>query len=332
MTLWRTWISTSSDAPRSPHSRVGRVGALGALVVDVAVGYLVLVQVRAWYGADWTAAIPQAAASGVAAATGAGQSLVALLVDAPLGIKLNPSLTRELVAVTQYLLDVWAAFLWAWLAVYRDSAAWWSGAVATTIGRGLGVVLCGSVLQDLLVLMTVHVQCCFVYSRTLHRFNIVVLWSSFRLFRGKKANPLRNRIDSCEYEPFQLLFGTVILSASLFLYPTVLVLHCVFAVMWASAVAAISALGLVLGVYHAGCAGAVAVAYEVVSGRLPGPPVVTYTLARRTGVTAEQAVAAPSKPTVARPPRPLMSAWAAGWEAAQVASFVPDQSLVLPSS
>uniref|UniRef100_A0A915IMD6 Uncharacterized protein n=1 Tax=Romanomermis culicivorax TaxID=13658 RepID=A0A915IMD6_ROMCU len=53
--------------------------------------------------------------------------------------------------------------------------------------------------------------------------------SLWRLFRGKKFNPLRNRVDSAEYESQQLLFGTLVFTIFVFLMPTVLTYYCVFA-------------------------------------------------------------------------------------------------------
>ena len=56
--------------------------------------------------------------------------------------------------------------------------------------------------------------------------------SLWRLFRGKKYNPLRNRVDSSPHENVEQLFvGTLAFTILLFLYPTTLVYYAVFAVL-----------------------------------------------------------------------------------------------------
>jgi len=59
----------------------------------------------------------------------------------------------------------------------------------------------------------------------------VTLISLFRLFRGKKWNPLRKRVDSCDASVEQWLLGTLAFSVLLFLMPTVVSFHVFFAIM-----------------------------------------------------------------------------------------------------
>ena len=49
-----------------------------------------------------------------------------------------------------------------------------------------------------------------------------------RLFRGKKWNPLRQRVDSMPHTVEQLFVGTVGFTVLLFLYPTTLVFYVIF--------------------------------------------------------------------------------------------------------
>ena len=50
-------------------------------------------------------------------------------------------------------------------------------------------------------------------------------------YPGKKKNILRSRIDSCNYDRKQLLFGTVLFSILLFLYPTFAVYYSLFTIL-----------------------------------------------------------------------------------------------------
>lgn len=54
------------------------------------------------------------------------------------------------------------------------------------------------------------------------------LTALFRLFLGKKKNPLRERVDSCQYQADQLFVGTLLFTILLFLMPTTWVYYTVF--------------------------------------------------------------------------------------------------------
>lgn len=56
--------------------------------------------------------------------------------------------------------------------------------------------------------------------------SLVSLW---RLFIGQKYNPLRVRVDSCEYSSNQLFIGTLGFTVLLFLLPTTAMYYMVFA-------------------------------------------------------------------------------------------------------
>ena len=85
-----------------------------------------------------------------------------------------------------------------------------------------------SILGDLFMLLTIHIHCFYAYARRLalsQYQGIVTLW---RLFIGKKYNPLRNRVDSADCTVEQLFLGTIIFTILLFLFPTTLTFFFVF--------------------------------------------------------------------------------------------------------
>ncbi|KAI7907165.1 N-acetylglucosaminyl transferase component-domain-containing protein [Cokeromyces recurvatus] len=67
------------------------------------------------------------------------------------------------------------------------------------------------------------------FAARIFNWQLVILGSLFNLFRGKKRNILRNRIDSCDYDLDQLLLGTSLFTLLTFLFPTVLVYYLTFA-------------------------------------------------------------------------------------------------------
>ena len=101
---------------------------------------------------------------------------------------------------------------------------------------GFSIVL--SLLMDILSMITFHVFLLYLISSKLYFSWLNCLISLFRLFRGKRQNVLRHRVDGCDYGsvslilmiPFffkffvdldQLLMGAVLFTLLTFLFPTV---------------------------------------------------------------------------------------------------------------
>lgn len=141
----------------------------------------------------------------------------------PAGLKLNSELASFLGDLFLWLLDAWLYVLDAlhphlWL-------------VVRCIGLGgfLGASLSISITSDVFSLLTLHLHLFYVTSARLYDWQITILISLFHLFRGKKRNVLRKRIDSCDYDLDQLLLGTILFTLLAFLFPTVLVFYLTFA-------------------------------------------------------------------------------------------------------
>lgn len=86
-----------------------------------------------------------------------------------------------------------------------------------------------SIFSDLVSLLTLHIYSFYVASARIFHWQLTIIISLFHLFRGKKRNILRNRIDSCDYDLDQLLLGTILFTLQFFLLPTVFVFYLTFA-------------------------------------------------------------------------------------------------------
>ena len=86
-----------------------------------------------------------------------------------------------------------------------------------------------SLFSDLVSLLTLHIYSFYVASARIYNWQLTIIFSLFHLFRGKKRNVLRNRIDSCDYDLDQLLLGTILFTLLFFLLPTVFVFYLTFA-------------------------------------------------------------------------------------------------------
>ena len=87
-----------------------------------------------------------------------------------------------------------------------------------------------ALFSDLLSILTIHIYSFYMASARIFNWQLTILISLFHLFRGKKHNVLRNRIDSCDYDLDQLLVGTILFTVLSFLLPTVVVFYLNFAV------------------------------------------------------------------------------------------------------
>ena len=86
-----------------------------------------------------------------------------------------------------------------------------------------------SLFSDLLSLLTLHIYSFYIASARIYNWQLTIIISLFHLFRGKKRNVLRNRIDNCDYDLDQLLLGTILFTLLFFLLPTVFVFYATFA-------------------------------------------------------------------------------------------------------
>lgn len=86
-------------------------------------------------------------------------------------------------------------------------------------------------LSDLLVLITLHAHCFYIYAALLYRLEIIGLKALWRVMLGRRFNVLKNRIESYDYENSQLYLATMFFAGLLFLLPTIVVYYAAFSVL-----------------------------------------------------------------------------------------------------
>lgn len=145
------------------------------------------------------------------------------LMDWPGGLKLNTELASFFGELVLWVIQFWGNFL----NLFRP----YFGLIVTVIAYSgwAGATLLISVVSDLVSFFPAHVYAFYLASGRIYNWQLTVLRSLFHLFRGKKQNILRNRVDSCNYELDQLLIGTILFMSLIFLLPTVLVFYFTFA-------------------------------------------------------------------------------------------------------
>ncbi|OUC44291.1 hypothetical protein D917_02217, partial [Trichinella nativa] len=150
------------------------------------------------------------------------QRLIEWLMGAPGGLKLNKPLNTALGSFFIYHITLWRRYLYILRPLIHFTA------LSFNYASLFGISISLAVLYDSISLFTVHVFCFYVYAGRFYQLQLNGLISLGRLFRGKKYNPLRNRVDSCCFDKEQLLLGTVAFTIFFFLLPTIFTYYVVF--------------------------------------------------------------------------------------------------------
>ncbi|KAG0360287.1 phosphatidylinositol N-acetylglucosaminyltransferase subunit gpi1 [Gamsiella multidivaricata] len=141
----------------------------------------------------------------------------------PAGLKLNPELNPFLGQLFKWLIEIWADFIISLQPMVP--------VIINMIGLSgaFGATMSLSLISDLLAFTTLHIYWFYMVAARIFHWQLTILYSLFNLFRGKKRNTLRHRIDSCDYDLDQLLLGTILFTLLTFLFPTIVVYYLTFA-------------------------------------------------------------------------------------------------------
>jgi phosphatidylinositol glycan class Q protein len=144
----------------------------------------------------------------------------------PGGLKLNAELSLFFGDMYRGTIDVYALFVFAPLEQALPRLVYAIGLA----GSLAGLTMLLSLAADLLAVATLHLSILHRIARAILGAFTSMLFALFRLFRGKKRNWLRGgRIDNATYDADQLLLGTILFTILIFLFPTVMTYHVVFA-------------------------------------------------------------------------------------------------------
>lgn len=148
---------------------------------------------------------------------------ISWLMGWPAGLKLNSELALFLGDLFLWVIDYWSSCAET-LEPLLPQIIWFIG-FSSFAGASLPIAM----FSDLLSALTLHIYSFYLASARIFHWQLTILLSLFQLFRGKKYNVLRNRVDSCDYDLDQLLVGTILFTLLFFLLPTVIVFYLNFA-------------------------------------------------------------------------------------------------------
>ncbi|XP_047995409.1 phosphatidylinositol N-acetylglucosaminyltransferase subunit Q isoform X2 [Leguminivora glycinivorella] len=149
-------------------------------------------------------------------------TLLKWLMGVPAGLKLNNAFNKMLGKYFSYHIQLW----WLFLEVTGEKLE-----VILQLFHYIGyagITFQAAIISDMLCIATFHSYCIYVYAARLFNIQISGLIALLRLFVGRKYNPLRGGIDSCEYTNQELFVGTVAFTILLLLLPTTTMYYAVF--------------------------------------------------------------------------------------------------------
>jgi len=150
--------------------------------------------------------------------------MIRWLMSYPGGLKLNTELAAFLGDLFLWVIENWSNTMIRVIVPHLPKIVYFIG-FSSFAGASMPI----AILSDLVSLLTVHIYSFYIASARIFNWQLTIIMSLFHLFRGKKRNVLRNRIDNCDYDLDQLLLGTILFTLLFFLLPTVLVFYLTFA-------------------------------------------------------------------------------------------------------
>lgn len=213
----------SSAKPAADHTLFMRkANILVSLLVDVALGVLLM----SWlYRDDHISTLANMLVPAADHVAKELDELLQWLMGAPAGLKMNRALDQVLGRFFLYHIHLWISYIHL-MSPFIEGILWYGGLSAC-----FGLTFALSLLSDMVALFTFHIYCFYVYGARLYCLKIYGLSSLWRLFRGKKWNVLRQRVDSCSYDMDQLFIGTLLFTILLFLLPTTALYYLVFTLL-----------------------------------------------------------------------------------------------------
>jgi phosphatidylinositol N-acetylglucosaminyltransferase subunit Q len=152
------------------------------------------------------------------------ERMITWLMGWPAGLKLNGELAEFLGALSLWVIEFWNQIITRLITPYLPTIVYFIG-FSSFAGASMPI----AIFSDLLSLLTLHIYGFYIASARIFNLQLTIIYSLFQLFRGKKRNVLRHRIDSCDYDLDQLLLGTILFTLLFFLLPTIVVFYLTFA-------------------------------------------------------------------------------------------------------
>ncbi|CAO2822260.1 unnamed protein product [Amaranthus hypochondriacus] len=167
------------------------------------------------------------------------------LMGVPAGFKLNTELAGVLGIISLNAIQIWCT-LWFSAA---DIFSYVIKVVALS-GILLGLTIPVAFITDMIALAAFLVYTLHYLISLLYSLQIQALTALWRLFRGRKWNPLRQRLDSYEYSVEQHVVGSLMFTPLLLLLPTTSVFYIFFAIVNLTIIFSLTLIEIIIFIIH----------------------------------------------------------------------------------
>ncbi|GMP86601.1 hypothetical protein CsSME_00039319 [Camellia sinensis var. sinensis] len=168
------------------------------------------------------------------------------LMGVPAGFKLNTELARVLGMISLNAIQIWST-LW----FFVGSLFIHFVEVLAISAVVFGLTTPAALIIDMILLATLHVSTLHWLISHLYSHQIQAITALWRLFRGRKWNPLRQRYDSYDYTVEQHIVGSLLFTPLLLLLPTTSVFYIFFTIMKTTISFICIAVEFIISVIHA---------------------------------------------------------------------------------
>lgn len=148
------------------------------------------------------------------------------LMGNPAGFKLNTELAGVLGMISLNAIQIWSTL---WVSMGSLSVHF-TKAVALC-GMIFGLTTAAALVVDIISLLAMHVLTLHLFLSLLYSTQIQAVAALWRLFRGRKWNPLRLRLDSYDYSVEQHVVGSLLFTPILLLLPTTSAFYIFFTIL-----------------------------------------------------------------------------------------------------
>ncbi|KAK9097391.1 hypothetical protein Sjap_022888 [Stephania japonica] len=148
------------------------------------------------------------------------------LMGVPAGFKLNTELAETLGMISLNAIQICSTlgfFVGFIFRIYIKMLA--------LSGVMLGLTTSAALVRDTIIVATLHVSTLHRWISLLYSLQVQAFAALWRLFRGRKWNPLRKRFDSYDYNVEQHVVGSLLFTPLLLLLPTTSVFYIYFTIL-----------------------------------------------------------------------------------------------------
>ncbi|KAG8372039.1 hypothetical protein BUALT_Bualt12G0025200 [Buddleja alternifolia] len=168
------------------------------------------------------------------------------LIGNPAGFKVNTELAGVLGMISLTAIQIWSA-LWGLMGSFF---LYFTKGLALC-GILFGLTAAAALVIDIISVVTMHVLTLHLFLSLLYSTQIQTVAALWRIFRGRKWNPLRHRLDSYDYTVEQHVVASLLFTPISLLLPTTSAFYIFFTILHTAVCFICIVVGFVISFVHA---------------------------------------------------------------------------------